>query len=598
MNKNQKLSCAVPTTYGHISAPNGAQTLNGSSQLPNVSANVSDSDSDDLEWGISKSKTEESVGAPTSPTGTPVVSNTAPLMTIDMMVHAVDAAAANEVDANVTLHRPCEGQEAIPEFSPSEVGYAERFVGNWGETTRYDASRGTWMLWAGTHWKPDIRDSVVGQMIKVAKNIIDVEVLALRMCSEHCDDHFAVSARARKKEAIQLHTYRTISQSLKIARALPGMSTLVSEYDADPMAFNCQSGVIDLKTGLVTPHNSRQLLTKISPVRLGLPSENCPRWMQFLDEIMCGDQELVAYLQRLVGYILSGRMDEQCFFLFYGGGANGKSTFINVVKHLMGAYGHQVDFTTFMDMNRGASPRNDLAALVGKRFVVSPEGMQGKALDEPVVKQFTGGDAMSVRFLNQEFFEFNPVGKIVLASNHLPVIKGTDHGIWRRMRLVPFLAKFDEAKADPELTSKLIAEAPAILSWAVEGTQLWAKHGLGIPSAVSAATLNYRSSMDIFQTFLDERCQIGAGVKIGSQAFYDSYTNWCASAGIRIPMKQSAFKQRLEERGFALKKEASCNVWLGIGLQAYGQSTYALTAQNDDSSVGFGQSFGDLNFGT
>ena len=596
MNTNQKPSSAVPTTYYHISAPNGAQTLDGSSPLPTFSANVSDVDK--LEWGISTSKPAESVHATTTPTVTAVVSNTAPLMTIDMMVNAVNTAAANETDANVPTDQPTDGQETVLEFSPSEVGFAERFVGYWGETTRYDASRGTWMLWAGTHWTPDNRDSVVGQMIKVAKYIINVEVLALRSDSENDEDYYAMSARARKKDAIQLHTYRTISQSLKLARALPGMTTLVSEYDADPMAFNCQSGVIDLKTGLVTPHNSRQLLTKISPVRLGLPSENCPRWMQFLDEIMCGDQELVAYLQRLVGYILSGRMDEQCFFLFYGGGANGKSTFINVVKHLMGAYGHQVDFTTFMDMNRGASPRNDLAALVGKRFVVSPEGMQGKALDEPVVKQFTGGDAMSVRFLNKEFFEFNPVGKIVLASNHLPVIKGTDHGIWRRMRLVPFLAKFDKANADQELTAKLIAEAPAILSWAVEGTQLWVKHGLGIPSAVSAATMNYRSSMDIFQTFLDERCHIGAGLKIGSQAFYDSYTNWCASAGIRIPMKQSAFKQRLEERGFALKKEASCNVWLGIGLQTYGQSNYVVTAQNDDTSVGFSQSYGDLNFGT
>jgi putative DNA primase/helicase len=580
-------------------APNGAQNQTGKPPVSDASLGI-----EDLEFSIEKF-TKKLL---------PLVSKTESVRTIDNLERAVDTADAyDKFQSKVILPQHHQhtiqtasdnpttdgdvGRDVLVEFSPSEVGHAERFVDYWGETTRYDAGRARWMLWRGTHWAPDEREAVIGRMVVIAKNILRVEVSALRICSQDYDDHYAVQARELQKEAYQLHNYRTISQSLKIARALPGMSTLTSQYDADPMVFNCQSGVIDLRTGQVTPHNPKQLLTKISPVRLGTPDEKCPRWMQFLSEIMCGDAELVSYLQRLVGYILSGRMDEQCFFLFYGGGANGKSTFINVIKHLMGAYGNQVDFTTFMDMNRGASPRNDLAALVGKRFVVSPEGMQGKALDEPVVKQFTGGDAMSVRFLNQEFFEFNPVGKIVLASNHLPVVKGTDHGIWRRMRLVPFLAKFDKTNADLELTAKLVAEAPAILAWAVEGTQLWLRHGLGIPSAVSAATMNYRSSMDIFQTFLDERCHIAATIKIGSQALYDAYTNWCASAGIRIPMKQQAFKQCLEERGLVCKKTSSSNVWLGIGLQTHTHSN-PFGAATDDANLGLADSFGDLNFGT
>ncbi len=269
--------------------------------------------------------------------------------------------------------------------------------------------------------------------------------------------------------------------------------------------------------------------------------------------------------------------------MFYGCGSKGKSTFINTIKHLMGSYGRQVDFKTFMDMNRGDGPRNDLAMLVGKRFVVSPEGKEGVALDEPVVKQFTGGDPMTVRFLNKEFFEYQPVGKIVLATNHRPIVKGMDMGIWRRMRLVPFLASFDETMADPDLGNKLMAEMPAILRWAVDGAQLWQKQRLGIPTAVREATMSYRSAMDVFQTFIDDRCDVSATAKEGSQAMYDAYTNWCASAGIRLPLKQASFNQRLEERGFVRKKTAAQNLWLGVCLKPF--------AKGESFSAG-----GDLNF--
>jgi putative DNA primase/helicase len=287
---------------------------------------------------------------------------------------------------------------------------------------------------------------------------------------------------------------------------------------------------------------------------------------------MVGDTEMVDYLQRVVGYILTGKMTEQCFFLFYGCGANGKSVFIDLVEYLLGEYSQSVDFTTFMDLNRGGAPRNDLAALVGKRLVVAPEGKEGTSLDEGVIKQFTGGDTISVRFLHQEFFQFKPVGKVLLATNHKPAIRGTDEGVWRRMRLIPFLAEFKDERRDPFLTEKLRAEAPAILRWAMEGTQLWLKQGLGMPKAVKEATMEYRSSMDVMQTFLDECCTLQAEAKIGSQPLYDEYLRWCHTVGIRIPMKQATFNMRLKDRGFLQKKTTLNNVWLGLKLMAYGSS--------------------------
>ena len=553
---NTKLRNGNPVKYPQdlVNALDGAQPLDG-----NVPANRQPANSSQVEellFGLDSPKSPKVAAA--TPVKSATVVRAVSLTAIEQMVEAtVQEAAANDAI----------GRDARLDFSPGEVGHGERFVDSWGHCTRFDANRGVWMIWRGNHWAPDEENEAVLRMTRVAKSILEVEAVALRACANDIDDPCLAMAKKVYVEGLKLHNYRTISAALQIARVLPGMATRTSQYDSDPMVFNCESGVIDLRTGLMSQHRPEQLLTKICPVKLGGADTKCDRWMQFLDEISCGDDELKTYFQRVVGYILTGSMEEQCFFLFYGGGANGKSTFINVIKYLMGAYAQQVDFTTFMDMNRGAAPRNDLAALVGKRFVVSPEGMEGKSLDETVVKQFTGGDAMSVRFLNKEFFTFQPVGKIVLASNHLPVVKGTDQGIWRRMRLVPFLAKFDETKADKRLLEKLIAEAPAILRWAVEGSQMWLKDGLGIPSVVAAATMNYRSSMDIFQTFIDERCSVSFTSNVGSQVIYDAYLDWCVSAGIRMPMKQAVFNMRLEERGFVRKKTSAQNVWTGVTLK-------------------------------
>lgn len=505
------------------------------------------------------------------------------LPTIDDLVFAVDQDAANESDA--ALPTPLATAAHLPDYSPSDVGNAERFVEHWGEVTRYDVGRGSWMLWTGTHWEPDAKGDARNRMVKVAKRMLNAEVEVHRLASKEPDDWNAVQMRKLTKEGQRLHAVPALEAGLKLASCRPELATLTSQFDKNPMEFNCLSGVIDLSSGSLLPHSPERLNTHIAPVALAPVGAECRRWLQFIDEIMCGDKELVDYLQKVVGYVLTGRMDEQCFFVFYGCGSNGKSTFINTIRELMGSYAKQVDVSTFMDTGRSDGLRNDLAALAGRRFVVSPEGKEGAALDEPTVKAFTGGDALSVRFLHREFFELQPVGKIVLATNHKPVVRGTDNGIWRRMRLVPFLASFDAAQADKALGDKLKAELPAILRWAVEGTQLWLKHGLRTPQAVQNATLEYRSAMDTLQTFFDECCEAARDAKEGSQAMYDAYTAWCASVGIRFPHKQAMFNQALEERGLVRKKTAALNVWVGVRLKS--------TVRGIASS-GVGN---DLNFG-
>jgi len=454
--------------------------------------------------------------------------------------------------------------------NPGEVGFSERFQDQWGEDTRFDSNRAQWMTWTGTHWKADDTGAVVERMKKVGRYILNVEVPCMRAASQEPGDYCDVASRALTAEGHKLHNKSAIHAALSLAQSMPQLVTRTADYDADPLLFNCLSGTVDLRDGSMRPHSRADYMTQMGLTPIDTVESDCPQWKQFLLDIMRGDMQMVDYLQRMSGYILTGDTSEQCFFMLYGMGANGKSTFINVVQHVLGDYAKTADFNTFLDLNRGASPRNDLAGMVGKRFVVASEGTEGKSLDESVLKQFCGSDTVTARQLHKEFFEFRPVCKILLATNHKPVVKGTDEGIWRRMRLIPFLASFTEARRDPKMEAKLKKEAPAILRWMVQGSQLWKEYGLGMPEAIRDATSQYRTSMDVFQTFLDERCTTEPTARVNSQELYENYTSWCSAAGIRIPMKQAGFNQRLEERGFIRQKSNGRNLWTGLKLGATG----------------------------
>lgn len=456
--------------------------------------------------------------------------------------------------------------------NPGEVGFAERFQDQWGEFTRFDANRAQWMTWTGTHWKADDTGAVVECMKKVGWNILNVEVPCMRAASKEPGDYYDVASRALTAEGHKLHNKAAIHAALALAQSMPQLVTRTADYDADPMLFNCLSGTVDLRDGSIRPHSKADYMTQMGNAPIDSEDSDCPQWKQFLLDIMRGDMQMVDYLQRLFGYTLTGDTSEQCFVMMYGNGANGKSTCINVLQYIMGDYAKTADFNTFLDLNRGAAPRNDLAAMVGKRFVVASEGTEGKSLDESVLKQFCGSDTVTARQLHKEFFEFRPVAKIMLATNHKPVVKGTDEGIWRRMRLIPFLACFTAVNCDPRMEAKLKTEAPAILRWMVQGSQLWKTYGLGMPEAIRDATSQYRSSMDVFQTFLDERCTTERTARVNSQELYENYTNWCGTAGIRIPMKQAGFNQRLEERGFIRQKSGGRNLWTGLKLGATGDA--------------------------
>ena len=247
-------------------------------------------------------------------------------------------------------------------------------------------------------------------------------------------------------------------------------------------------------------------ITKLAPVNFE-PDAACPRWLEFLSRIMDGNEQLIDFLQRAVGYALTGETSEQCLFIFYGSGANGKSTFLQTMSYVLGDYSMSTPTETLLVKRRGAIP-NDVARLKGARFVIACEADAENRLAESLIKQMTGGDTISARFLHQEWFDFEPTHKVFFGTNHKPVIKGTDYAIWRRIRLVPFEITIPEGERDKNLPEKLKAEADGILAWAVQGCLVWQQQGLGVPEEVKAATDSYREEMDILGEFLKDRCRL------------------------------------------------------------------------------------------
>jgi putative DNA primase/helicase len=333
--------------------------------------------------------------------------------------------------------------------------------------------------------------------------------------------------------------------------------------DADPWLLNVQNGTLDLRTGKLRKHRREDLMTKLAPVAYEAQAA-APTWEVFLHRIFGGDADLIRFVQKAVGYSLTGSTQEQCLFILYGTGANGKSTFLNVVSTMLGKYASHTPTETLL-VNRSDGVRNDLARLQGARFVTAVEAEGGRRLAEAQVKQLTGGDKVTARYLYQEHFEFYPTFKIWLAVNHKPTIQGTDHAIWRRIRLIPFTVTIPEPERDKRLMEKLLAELPGILRWAVKGGLAWQQEGLEPPLAVKEATGRYRAEMDTVAQFILERCITGPDEQVSTGDLYAEYAGWCAQVGEQA-LSPKAFAGVLREQGFTPSRTKKERLWRGLAL--------------------------------
>jgi putative DNA primase/helicase len=279
---------------------------------------------------------------------------------------------------------------------------------------------------------------------------------------------------------------------------------------------------------------------------------------------MAGNQHLISFIQRAIGYSLTGSTSEQVLFIPYGVGANGKSTLIETVNAMLGDYAQTASSSLLLTKRNDGVP-NDVARLAGSRFVASAENDAGRHVAEALVKRLTGGDKVSARFLFNEFFDFYPQCKFFLSTNHRPRIRGTDKGIWRRIRLIPFNVVIPDEQQDKQLKEKLLAELPGILAWAVRGCLAWQREGLGMPPEVSDATESYRQESDVLGQFIAERCIQKAGITTSAGALYKEYLCWCNESG-EEPLPQRDFGMQLTERGFPRDRTGKTRLRVGIGL--------------------------------
>ena len=343
------------------------------------------------------------------------------------------------------------------------------------------------------------------------------------------------------------------------------MPIMPFQLDKHKMAFNVPNGTLSLKSGQLVPAKRDYFITKFSPVEF-TDNADCPMWRRFLDDIFGGDRELIRYIQKAVGYSMTGDTSEQCVFFLYGTGRNGKSTFLDVLREIFGDYVSNIQPETIMVKNSmGNGINSDIARLKGARMVTTVEPNEGVRLNEGLIKQLTGDDAVTARKLYGNEFEFKPEFKLWMATNHKPIIRGTDDGIWRRIHMIPFTVQIPVDKVDRQLKSKLEREYPAILRWAVEGCLLWQREGLKQPRAVLDMTREYRREMDVISGFLDDCCEVGEGFSAKSSELYAAYSAWC-EANTEFKMSNTKFSVEMEKR---FSKVARMNGKYFLGLKLY-----------------------------
>jgi putative DNA primase/helicase len=437
--------------------------------------------------------------------------------------------------------------------SNTDLGNARRLVLAEGKDIHYSYCSKKWFVWDGRKWAAD----EAGEIHRRAKRTVRA---MLQEAATLEDD--------QKRNILVAHEQRSESEGrlnamISLARSEPGVSVRPADCDSDPMILNCLNGTIDLKTGTLREHCRHDLASKIAPVESD-PSAVCPTWLKFLDTITGHSMELNLYLQRCAGYSLTGDTNEHALVLLYGTGANGKSTFLEVLRFVLGDYAQSADFQSLM-VSQGQSVRNDLAKLNGARFVTATESEDGKRMAENVVKQLTGGDTITTRFLYQDYFEFEPQFKLWLGTNHKPVIRGQDVGIWRRIRLIPFTVSIPLDEQDHDLKRKLKLEAPGILNWAIEGLAQWRTNGLQEPAVVKDATKEYRADQDVIGHFLDARCIEEVGVKSSARSLYTAYKEWAQESN-EWTMSERRFSTVLTERGLKKVRHGAGIMWEGIAI--------------------------------
>lgn len=423
-------------------------------------------------------------------------------------------------------------------YSYDDTGNADRFTDMHGGTLRYSYTRKNWYFYNGKIWTTDNEGKVKTMADEVIESMKSEKVFV----PEGEDEEEMKKLLRKHIKATRNHNGKTnmIKESQHLLPIQP------QQFDNNLHLFNVQNGFLDLKTGQLHPHERAQYFTKISNVEY-TDKADCPMWDDFLQQIFDGDADLIEYIQRAVGYSLSGSTEEQMMFILHGNGRNGKSVFLDIVTELFGSYSTNIQPQAIMVKQQSNNANPDIAKLAGARLVTTTEPNEGVRFDEGLIKQLTGGDKVTARFLYEDEFEFTPQFKLWMATNHKPLIRGTDDGIWRRMGIIPFSVQIPENKVDKKLTHKLRREIDAIMNWAVEGYLKWQRDGLQEPQCIKDQRDSYRTEMDSIEAFLQECCVRDDNTAEKASTLFQAYDNW-ARENNQYKMSSTKFGREISKK--------------------------------------------------
>lgn len=419
----------------------------------------------------------------------------------------------------------------------TEIAMADAFLSEHGDDWRFCAQRGSWLRWNGHRWLWDEKRAVFKATKEVVRRVASVT-----------------------NDPKKLATLGKVSSVERLVACEPRIAVLLTDLDRDPGILNTPGLAVDLDSGLSRENLRKDLCSKCTTEAPTPPGTRSELWSRFLDRVTHGDAELVAYLQRVAGYALTGSVKEHAIFFVYGTGQNGKGVFINALSYAMGDYAAVAAMTTFTEQKHEGHP-TDLAKLVGARLAVAQETEEGRAWAEAKLKQLTGGDRLTARFMCRDFFDFDPTFKVLIAGNHKPVLRNVQKAERRRFQIIPFTATIPDEERDPDLLDKLKAEAGTILRWALDGTAEWRRIGLAPPPRVRDATEAYFNAEDGFGEWLTDNFELRLEDPDAWEKNADVWARWverCKADG-EEPGSKKALSKKLEQRG------------LGVGEKAAGQ---------------------------
>jgi len=439
----------------------------------------------------------------------------------------------------------------------TDLGLSRRFIVESAGQLRFSTEENCWLAWRGDRWE---RDPSGAAAQEVAKQVAD-------RLQDEARTQPATAVAGCMQFALRAGSQAKIKAMVGLACSDKRIAIRSADMDAESHLLNCLNGVLDLEKGVLLPHSPRHLLSKIARVKYD-PSATCPRWERFIREVTCDDQELAGFLQRTFGLALSGDVSEQFLWIHYGDGANGKTTGLEVLSVILGDYSGPIGADVLAVNPRSFERERGRAvhSLVGKRLAVAGESGPDAQLSEGLVKMLTGGDTVEAREIYGKAFSVKPSWHIHLCTNHRPNVQGLDHGVWRRLLVVPWAAVFGGQRADPKLRDHLVSEASGILNWLVAGFLEWKSSGLQIPQTVKATHEDYRRDCDPVRPWLQECCEMAPDAVTKSKPLYDHYRRWATDTG-ENPVSKQAFGRHLTQNGLQGDKKSGDRVWVGVRLQ-------------------------------